>query len=203
METLDRGKGAILWVNPFSSYGVLSKRALFEAGIAAAAVSHTSHGYSFSRLAEHTINKLQVSAENSYLKERLVFGRNEEAKVQKRAMAALKQGQPVIFTNWFLFGHRYAELPLGPAGKIRLSTGPMALALRMEIPLFSVSVFETEPFTRYRAEILPLGEKAGALRVGKKARADYPAMAQIARESRDIILDGIRRHPEQSAQILI
>lgn len=202
LGVLARREGAILWVNRFSYYPILSKRALFQQGVLALAVSHKCHGYTHSHLAELSINKMLIAIENCYLKERLVFDDGEEVKVQKRALMALKKGHPVLFTNSSYSGHRYAELPLGTSGKVKISTGPIAMALRMKVPLFSVSVFELEPFTRYRIEINLIDTRAKPNSMRDSSRIDYVTMARVARASRDIIRDGIRRYPDQSGTIV-
>lgn len=199
---LSKGKGAILWVNRFNHYAVFSKKALFEEGILGFGVSNSAHGYTHSRLAEHTINKIHVAAENQYLAKRLVFADGEETKLQKMAVTALKAGHPVIYTNSDSRGNRYVKLPLGSSGTIQMATGPISMALRMGIPLFSVSVFEVEPFTRYTAEIKLLTDENPQAPKRSKSRVDYEAMAKVARLSRDEMLAGIRRFPEQSENII-
>lgn len=83
-----------------------------------------------------------------------------------------------------------------------MATGPISMALRMWIPLFSLSVFEVEPFTRYCAEIKLLSNEMPIAPRKDKSRVDYEAMAKVARLSRDEMLAGIRRFPEQSESII-
>lgn len=202
-DELDLGKGSILWVNRFSCYPIISKRALFQEGILAFAVSHKCHGYSDSRFAECLLNKIQIATEDSYLNKRLVFDDGEEIKVQKDVLRELKNGDAVLVTNTSLAGHRFVELPLGDQGKLRMSTGPISLALRTGAPLFSVSTFEIKPLTSYRLEIKKL--EVAATFVGKsgKKRSEFVHMARVARASRDTILEGIRQYPCQSPRILL
>ncbi|MEM8582250.1 MAG: hypothetical protein AAGF50_13730 [Pseudomonadota bacterium] len=202
-NALTERKGAILWVNRFSSYPILAKRALAQEGMPAYAISHACHGYSDSRFAALLINKIQISAENRYLEQRLVFDDGEEIKVQKRALSQLKKGHPVFFTNTSLTGHRFIELPLGRNGRLRMSTGPIAIALRTGAPLFAVSIFEVSPFTSYRVELNHLVVAPTSARGSGKQRTDYQGLARVARASRDIIYDGIRRYPDQSVSILL
>ncbi|WP_223429039.1 hypothetical protein [Tateyamaria pelophila] len=203
LEQLEVGKGAILWVNRFSTYPILSKRALCQEGVSASALSHKCHGNSESRFAALLMNKIQIAAENRYLKQRLVFDDGEVRKVQKRALSQLRKGHPVIFTNTSLAGHRYVELPLGVNGKLRMATGPIAIALRTGTPLFAVSIFEVRPFLHYRVKIDGFDAALADAGQSAKSRSDFLSMARVARASRDIILDGIRKHPDQTAYILL
>ncbi|HSR55757.1 MAG TPA: hypothetical protein VLN73_05925 [Alphaproteobacteria bacterium] len=192
------GDGAALWAGEFVFATLAGKRGLFEAGVPLHQISSRHHGFRHSRFGNAVLNRLQVAMEDRYLAGRLSFEGRDSGMLIRRAMRLLRSGGFVVFTNNVFGGRSFIQLPLGPAGAVSMSTTPIALALRQEVPLFFVTTIEKEPLAHYEirvSEDLTAGERP----VGEagKREADDAAVARIAAKARDELLAGLRAAPDQ------
>jgi hypothetical protein len=186
---LARGRGAIVWIDETFAAPVLSKRALAEAGLAPRHVSVATHGGSFSEFGAAALNPRHVRAENRHLAERLTFAEDEPTEVVRRVLHALAAGGLVTMTNGVFAGAGFVELPFGDGGFVSLSTTPIGLAARHGAPLFSLAAIEEAPFARYRIDLGPEIAVAGG--------RDPGAVAAAAAQVRDLMLERLRRWPDQ------
>ncbi|MBP7002381.1 hypothetical protein [Amaricoccus sp.] len=192
---IDRGRGAILWVDDTFSGPLLSKRALAAAGLPPAHVSSHLHGVSLSRFGVAVLNPGVIRAENRHLAERLVFEGGETADVMRRVLRTLRAGGVVTMTNGLFSGGGFIETPFGPDGWVSLSTGAPGLALRHGAALFPLAAIEVEPFRRYR---IALGPEAAPAERG----TGNAAVAALARGVAAGLRERVRAFPEQYPGIL-
>ena len=184
---------------------MIAKRALAEAGLAPSHVSADNHGMSQTAFGIAVLNGLHTRVENRYLTERLMFQRDAGADVMRRIVRVLKAGGVVTMTNNCYAGLGFVELPLGRHGWVNMATAALSLAVRHDVPLFSMAAIETEPCARYLIELGPeIGPEIGS-DIGPKnetasqgaARSDHDRIAAAAASVRDTLLERLRRWPDQ------
>jgi hypothetical protein len=197
-EALARGRGAIVWAADTYPRMIVSKRALWQAGLRPVQVSRVEHGFGTSRLAKRLINPFVLRAEDRFLAGRIVFAQGEEAEVTRRILRTLGEGALVLMTNNTYSGSVFMELPFGVAGYLSLPTATLNIAARYGVPLFSLATVETEPFCAYRADLSADVTAAGQPLEGRLSRSElHAAMARIALPVRDHLLATLRHWPEQ------
>ncbi|WP_457936060.1 hypothetical protein [Mesorhizobium sp. 10J20-29] len=198
-EAAAAGQGVIVWSNPFV-YHTLTGQALAAAGLSSCRVSASVHGYSVSEFGRTTFNKLAVWAENRYLRDRLVFERDQGKSVTRRIASKLESGAIISMTNNAFAGSVFIELPLGQTGVVSMATTPLSFAVKRRVPLFCASVIETEPFEAYEMHLVAIPPDVIAGNERAKSLKDYRAMAQMALHVRDCLAQHLKLWPEQYGQ---
>lgn len=130
---LEKGRGAILWIDDFHPYSLISKVALFEAGFRTIHLSHPAHGFSRSRFGMAVINPVKIRAEDAWLAERVFMGlggalvalRTLRKRLRENAIVSITAGpgaqQPIRL--------KFLE------GEVALATGAPDLAFMAKAPL--------------------------------------------------------------------
>ncbi|MCY6383472.1 hypothetical protein [Hoeflea prorocentri] len=196
-DALKAGKGAIVWAFQFEYQALAGKRALREQGFEPLQVSVDSHGFSDTAFGNATINRLLRSAENKYLKQRVVFDRSHGASVMGKIISLLEQGELIILTNNVYAGNMFVEMPFGEAGYVSMPTSPLSIATRRNTPIFSMSILETEPLRRMEATVEPLNGNRHAIPEDGTDKRDYARMARLALDARDHLFRQCQRAPDQ------
>lgn len=149
-----RGKGVILWSDPFVHFPILSKRALAEAGYRAWHLSSTGHGILDSPLANRFINPRMIEVEQRYLAGRIVFDRQTTMKAARMMMKVLAGNGLISLTNNAYMGASLTT-PFGEGMVLRLAQTPLRLAALQGVPLLPVLTIERERFRRYEVTVGP------------------------------------------------
>jgi lauroyl/myristoyl acyltransferase len=134
--SLERGRGAVLWVGPFLFGPLLVKKALYEAGFSIVHLSHYMHGPASSRFGHRAINGIRIRTESRYLSERIALTPGSELPVLRKLERRLRDDQIVSIT-WAHYGQR--PVKVGVLGAMmEVGTGAPALALSTGAPLLPV-----------------------------------------------------------------
>jgi hypothetical protein len=184
-----RGKGVILWSDPFMHASILGKRALAEAGYRAWQLTSTGHGIQDSALAQRFINPQMIEVERRYLAGRIVFDRQTTTKATRAMMRVLADNGLVSLTNNAFMG-ALLTTPFGEGMVLRLAQTPLRLAALHGVPLLPVQTLERERFRRYEVIVgsdLSLLLPAGAANPVQALAAAYAGY----------LLDRARRDPVQ------
>lgn len=194
---LDRGRGAIVWVEDTYPRLILAKRALWEAGFRPHQVSRVEHGFGNSRFAMAAINPLVLRAEDRYLAGRILFAEGEETDVVRRILRLLGAGGLVLMTNNQYSGAMFLELPFGETGYVSLPTATLNIAARHGVPLFALAAVETRPLEAWRVTVSPEIAAGPAGTGGRDRAALHRSMVALAEPVRDRMLETFRAAPEQ------
>lgn len=194
---LDRGRGALVWSSQFAFQSLAGKRALWEQGFRPIQISDPYHGFSSTAFGNVTINPWLRRAEERYLKERVVFDRENGATVTRKIVNLLDQGELILLMNNLHAGSMFVELPFGERGHISMPTAPLSIVARRATPFFSMSILETAPFERMEAVIEPIDDTSLLGAQGRAAKRDYARMAGLAMIARDNLFAHFRRAPDQ------
>jgi lauroyl/myristoyl acyltransferase len=189
---LEKGHGAILWCDPFLFQSIVGKKGLFEAGFRGHQVSVYEHGYLRSKIGRRLLNARQQAIEMRYAT-RVEFDARESGDIGVRIQNLLRNNQLVLITNNVYSGKRFAELRFGAEGRLRLATGPLAVAMKVCAPILPYAMFEVSPFRRYEGVV---GEQ---LRIDKERCTIAPEQAfeEALLQYRAWLEGHVRRHPEQ------
>lgn len=191
--SLANGSGAVLWNSPALADTIITKRALWEAGVPAYQLSVRSHGFSQSRFAVQNVNPGQIAVEDRYLAGRIWFDGDDAVRATREVMRRLKSNAPVLFTNSQFSGRSFIAVPVGARFCLPLATTPLSIALKPGVPLHMVTTIEETPFGCYSTHISPaLTPREGALAGDTDTR-----IADLALQARDILLNFARAYPDQ------
>ena len=149
-----RGKGVILWADPFFHASILGKRALAGAGYRAWQLTSTGHGILDSPLANRVINPRMIEVEQRYLAGRIVFDRHTTMKATRAMMKILAENGLISLTNNAFMG-TILTTPFGRGMALRLAQTPLRLAALHGVPLLPVQTIERERFMRYEVSVGP------------------------------------------------
>jgi len=149
-----RGKGVILWSDPFVHFPILSKRALAEAGYWAWHLSSSGHGILNSELADRFLNPRVIEVERRYLAGRIVFDRQTTMTAARAIMKVLAANGLVSLTNNAYLG-AFVTTPFGEGMVLRLAQTPLRLAALQGVPLLPVLTIERDRFRRYEVTVGP------------------------------------------------
>ncbi len=189
-EARARGRGVILWTDPFVHAAIIGKRALAGAGIRPWHLSFTGHGLLNTAFANRHLNPRMIEVEMRYLAGRVVFGPRSTTGATREILRILDSGGVVSMTNNAYIG-RTVETPFA-GGLLRLARTPLHLAASRGIPLLPLRVIECERFARYEVTIGPdLGPMVAS-------GADDPIQA-LARIYADYLLPLAIAEPAQFA----
>jgi lauroyl/myristoyl acyltransferase len=152
-RALDAGKGAILWIAPFSFYSQVTKMALAQAGYRVSHLSRLKHGFHTATwFGKQCLNPIRTRQEERYLDQRVVIGGDGSQPVLGRLEALLRQGRLVSITVG-----RQARRTCHVAflnGQLELATGPAYLAHKTGAPLLPVFTVR-EPDGHFTIRIEP------------------------------------------------
>jgi len=137
-KALDLGHGAILWVNNFTHFSLVTKKALSDAGFDVTHLSRAGHGFSPTPFARRFLNPIWCEVENRYLSERVIICDDDTniAACMQALDASLRQNGIVSITvgPW---AKTLFEIPF-LAGRLRLPYGPSNIALKTKAQLLPV-----------------------------------------------------------------
>ena len=173
---LKEGRGAVLWVDEFHFYSLASKVALAEAGFLTVHLSHPTHGFSKTRFGMAVLNPVKISAENRWLKDRVMMSFAGATGALRALQRHLRAGEVVSVTA----GADAAtpiELPFLD-GMIRLAPGAPELAHMAKTPLLPVHTIYREDGT-FEVTVEPPIEASRDL--GRAAFAEAAAREYAAR----------------------
>ncbi len=153
-QARSRGKGVILWADPFFHASILGKRALAEAGYRTWQLTSTGHGILDSPLANRVINPRMIAVERRYLAGRIVFDRYTTLKATRAMLKVLAEGGLISLTNNAYMG-AILITPFGQGMVLRLAQTPLRLAALQDVPLLPVQTIERERFRRYEVTVGP------------------------------------------------
>jgi lauroyl/myristoyl acyltransferase len=125
-SALGAGRGAILWVAPWTFASLVTKKALHAAGHPFTHLSRRVHGPSKSRLGVRLLNPIWSSREKPYLKQRLMLEGSEVAAMRK--LERLLRAGELVSIAFLPWAQRSLERT-APWGTYHLPTGPAALSL--------------------------------------------------------------------------
>jgi len=135
-QALDGGRGVILFTATFAHRDLMAHAAFAEAGFAISHLSKDSHGFSGTRIGKRWLNPIYTSAEERYLRERMVFSGSDTKAVITKLRERLRQNAPIMITVTPL-GRHVATLPfLG--GQIHIATGGLNVACENDTPVLPV-----------------------------------------------------------------
>ncbi|MBZ9675782.1 hypothetical protein LB513_08545 [Mesorhizobium sp. ES1-1] len=198
---LDRGHGAIIWCDQFTSQTVIGKRALYEAGIETHQLSVSAHGISGSKFGRRFLNPMLIQVENRFLKSRIVFDRADAYHVTSRIQKILGNNGVVLITNAVHAGSTFTEAGIGENGWTHLASSPTNFAARGKAALFSMSTFETDPFRQYLAvvspELVPAWTPTGERAPRAGGTKNMTLQAEYVLLKRDHLLEALKLYPEQ------
>ena len=181
------GRGAILWIDDFHPYSLISKVALFQAGFRTIHLSHPAHGFSRTRFGMAVINPVKIRAEDRWLAERVFMGldgalvalRTLRKRLRDNAIVTITAGpgaqQPVRL--------KFLE------GEVALATGAPDLAFMAKAPLLPLHSVQRDD-GRFEVSI----EKPIEAERGAERRA-FSELA--AREYLDRLEPVVLSHPHQ------
>ena len=172
-QARSKGKGVIIWSDPFVHSAIIGKRALAQAGFRAWHLSSVGHGILNSPLADRFINPKVIEVELRYLAGRVVFDHQTGGTATRAMMKVLEGNGLISLTNNAYIG-RTIVTPFGRGAVLHVAQTPLRLAALRSVPLLPLQVIEHDPFRRYEAI---LGQD---LSEGLRARAGDPVEAAAA-----------------------
>jgi hypothetical protein len=149
-----KGRGLIIWSDPFVHASIIGKRALAQAGYRAWHLSNIGHGILNSRLADRFINPKVIEVELRYLAGRIVFDHQTGGTATRGMMKVLEGNGVISLTNNAYIGKTVAT-PFGRGAVLHLAQTPLRLAALRGVPLLPLQVIEHERFRRYEAILGP------------------------------------------------
>jgi lauroyl/myristoyl acyltransferase len=135
------GRGAVLWFSHFHHFSLVSKIALYRAGIAMSHLSHPRHGFSGTRFGMRYLNRVRTRIEDRYLGERIYLALDNSAVAMETLYERLLGGA-VASVAARGTSRRPAIVPF-LAGRLPLATGAADLAYRAGsflLPVHTVQV---------------------------------------------------------------
>jgi lauroyl/myristoyl acyltransferase len=185
-EALLHGKGAILWVYPFTFSDLVTKEALFDAGFRVSHLSAVTHGYSNTKLGKIFLNRLRTRVEDRYIRERILLTEAGSVSALRLLRARLNENGIVSVTATHS-GRRVFEIPL-LQGNLKLANGAPSLAVSTGASLIPVFTLPNERrgFTTHICRPL----------VADKNLTRHEAEEEFARQYVDLLKPFVVRHPE-------
>jgi hypothetical protein len=135
---LAAGRGAVLWVAPFTFNSLVVKKAIKEAGFDLFFLSTPGHGYSLTRFGRRWLNPVRVRCEDRYLAERVLMQDGAELQALRRLERLLRDNRLVAIACRAT-GRRQVRVTI-ERGRLPLATGAPSLALSAGAPLLPVFV---------------------------------------------------------------
>jgi lauroyl/myristoyl acyltransferase len=132
---LAQGSGALLWVSPFASHMLVTKRALNDAGFKVSHLSEPVHGFSDTQFGRRFLNPIWTKIEDRYLSERVLLGSDSTSALQ--ILRQRLRENRIISITVFDTARRTIDIPF-LHGKLRIPTGPIHLARTVNAPILPV-----------------------------------------------------------------
>lgn len=142
-DALAAGRGAVLWVAPFTFNSLVVKKALKEARLELFHLSTSGHGYSLTRFGRRWLNPVRTRCEDRYLAERVIMQDGAELAALRRLERLLRQNRLVAIAC-SAAGRRQVRVTIG-RGRLPIATGAASLALSAGAPLLPVFVARRGP----------------------------------------------------------
>ncbi len=121
-QSLEKGKGVVLWVVPFHNGGLFAKMGLSRAGVPVCHLSRPGHGFSATRFGIRVLNPIRSRIEDRFLAERLLIVDGSTARPVEMIFARLHANKVVSITVSSVEGRRLIQMPF-LNGQITLATG--------------------------------------------------------------------------------
>ena len=153
-QARSKGKGVIVWSDPFVHSSIIGKRALAQAGYRAWHLSSIGHGILNSPFADRFINPKVIEVELRYLAGRIVFDHQSSGTATRKMMKVLEGNGLIALTNNAYIGRTVAT-PFAGGTVLHLAQTPLRLAALRGVPLLPLQVIEHERFRRYEAVLGP------------------------------------------------
>lgn len=148
---LQRGKGVLLWVTPFTHCSLIVKRGMFEAGISVSQLTTHSHGFqSDTWFGQACLNPIKTSVESRYVRERLIM-RPRERGPAVRALIQRLTSNGVVAINAVHTGRRYGVREFF-GGTIRVAKGAANIAVSTDATLIPVFILPVQDGFELRLE---------------------------------------------------
>ena len=133
---LGRGSGAILWIGYFAYRDLVPKMAFHRAGYAVSHLSHPRHGFSKTRFAMRTLNRIPANRGDRYLRERVMMSLDGPVGAMRVLHRRLRENGVVSITVGGV-ARQPVMVPFMD-GQIRLATGAPDLACATRAALLPV-----------------------------------------------------------------
>jgi predicted LPLAT superfamily acyltransferase len=133
---LAAGTGAVLWVSRFAWASLITKIGLHQAGFAVSHLSRPGHPFGDSAFRVRWLNPVWTRIEARFLRERIVLDPRAETAALRMLRRRLAEGGAVSITVGHEAVRTVGASVLGVP--LRLSTGPMHLAVASGAPLIPV-----------------------------------------------------------------
>ncbi len=134
--SLGRGSGAILWIGYFAYRDLVPKMAFHRAGYAVSHLSHPRHGFSKTRFAMRTLNRIPANRGDRYLRERVMMSLDGPVGAMRVLHRRLRENGVVSITVGGV-ARQPVMVPFMD-GQIRLATGAPDLACATRAALLPV-----------------------------------------------------------------
>jgi lauroyl/myristoyl acyltransferase len=151
------GKGAILWVFPFTYSDLVTKQSLCESGFRVTHLSAVTHGYSGTRLGVAVLNRVRTRIEDRYIKERILLSEQGSSVSALRLLRGRLKENGVVSVTATHSGLRVFDLPF-LHGTLKLANGAPSLAISTGaslVPVFTVRDAKGGFTTRVCAPLVP------------------------------------------------
>jgi len=192
-EDLRDGNGVVLWVSDFAFHRLVLKMAFHDAGFEVSHLSGPKHGWSSTHFGRRTFNRIPISVEARFLRERVVMS-DLDLPTEHRVVAAMRALRRRLGENGIVSVSALTS-DWGPErvdffrGRIRLAGGPPALAYASGAPLLPVfAVRETDG--SYRITV----EKALTIDTSQPRKA---AVRGAVEAYVDLLAGYVARYPDQ------
>lgn len=139
---LEKGQGAVLWIDDFHPYSLISKVALFQAGFRSIHLSHPAHGFSRTRFGMAVINPVKIRAEDKWLAERVFMG-HDGALVALRTLRKRLRDNAIVSITAGPSAQQPVRLKF-LEGTLALATGAPDLAFMAKAPLLPLHTVQRE-----------------------------------------------------------
>ena len=184
---LERGSGAILWIGNFAYRDLVPKMAFHRAGYAVSHLSHPRHGFSKTRFAMRTLNRIPANRGDRYLRERVLLSLQGPVGAMRALSRRLRENGVVSITVGGVARHP-VMVPFMD-GRIRMATGAPDLARATKAALLPV---------------FPVRNEAGLLTVEVAPPLEVPdastrseATAAVLRQYAELLEAQVLKHPGQ------
>lgn len=143
------GKGVVLWVSDFVYAQDVAKIALSRAGYFASHLSQPEHGFSDSAFGVRILNPIRTRFESRFLRERIVFDRNEPGHAIQRLLQRLAENGIVSVTATAAEGRNLCDAAF-LKGRLRIAPGAPKIAYRSGAPVLPVFIVPDPEAPRFR-----------------------------------------------------
>ncbi|WP_162914305.1 hypothetical protein [Taklimakanibacter lacteus] len=136
-EALAHGRGAVIWIADFVFASEITRQAFHSVGHPLTHMIRPEHGLSSTRFGLRYLNPIHARVEMPYLRERIVFDRNDPQKARHRLEQCLAENGLISILACAYEGRKLVYCPF-LRGRLALAAGAPALAFKMRCPILPV-----------------------------------------------------------------